>query len=119
MTSPVNGNTMIIRWGLGIFGTAFIAIIMLQAQTFSGELKRLGEANLNAQTRLGVIEVMVDNIQDDVIEIKETTKESQKDSKQLGQNIVEIKELILELELQRVQERAEDMILRRGLQPTP
>ncbi len=100
-----NGTAIVIRWGLGIVAAILVAGIMFNVRSFSGELKKLREANTEAKERLGVMETMVGNIKDDVKEIKQTVKESQEQDKELNNNIVEIKELIMQQEMRRLRER--------------
>ena len=116
MATP-NGNTMIIRWGLGVLGTGFVMILMFIATSFSGDLKKLEEANTTAQTEIGIMRTMVDNIQEDVREIKQAVKESQKRDEKLHNNLVQIKQIIMEAELRRAREKSTSLPSR--FNPTP
>ena len=97
-------NTMLIRWLLGVVGLIFVGVLGFIASSFSGELKELQNSNHTSKERLGVVETIVDNIRDDVQEIKGSVKETQEQVDKIDENIGELKTLIMNQELNRMRE---------------
>jgi len=99
-----SNNTVLVRWMLGLIGVAFLAIIGFVGSSFSGELKELQKDSHTSKERLSVVETMVDNIRDDVSEIKEVVKENQEQADKIDDNIDTLKVMFMEAEIKRARE---------------
>jgi len=99
-----SNNTVIVRWMLGLIGAAFLAIIGFVGSSISGELKDLQKSSHTSKERLSVVETMVDNIRDDVSEIKEVVKENQEQADKIDDNIDTLKVMFMEAEIKRARE---------------
>ena len=99
-----SNNTVIVRWMLGLIGAAFLAIIGFVGNSISGELKELKKSSHTSKERLSVVETMIDNIRDDVSEIKEVVKENQEQVDNIDDNIDQLKVMFMEAEIRRARE---------------
>ena len=101
-----NNNTMIIKWMLGLAGIAFLGVVAFIGNSFSQELRAIQlelreiQKDGNAsKERLSVVETIIDNIRDDVTEIKQDVKDTQQSIWIMDNNLDEIKQMIVEAEL--------------------
>jgi len=99
-----SNNTIVVRWMLGLIGAAFLAIVGFVGSSISGELKELQKSSHTSKERLSVVETMVDNIRDDVSEIKQVVKENQEQSDKIDDNIDTLKVMFMEAEIKRARE---------------
>jgi len=91
---------------MGLIGIAFLAVLGFVGSSFSGELKELQKQTHTSRERLSVVETMVDNIRDDVIEIKVGVRDTQEQMNQIDDNIDQLKVLFMEAEIRRAREPA-------------
>jgi len=101
---PINTNTIFIRWMMGLIGMAFLAVLGFVGSSISGELKELQKETHTSKERLSVVETMVDNIRDDVIEIKEGVRDTQEQMNEIDNNIDQLKVMFMEAEISRARE---------------
>jgi len=99
-----SNNALVVRWMLGLIGAAFLAIVGFVGSSISGELKELQRSNHTSKERLGVVETMVDNIRDDVSEIKQVVKDNQEQVDKIDDNIDSLKVMFMEAEIKRARE---------------
>jgi len=97
-------NTLFIRWILSLIGVAFLGIAAFIGSSFSGELKNLQKNTIDSKERLSIVETMVDNIRDDVKEIKGDVKSTQQNVMKIDSSITELKTMIMQAELRRMRE---------------